>query len=214
MINKQTAKSIDQMFLTIFPDGLEDQTWNDLGKKHDPTKIFKVLENELSEKELKKLLKQKDYETICEVTTKLVKKCTVVSVFEKVAFSNFIAKETSAEFCNALYNFLYNYSEESFESFVSVLSKHKHSKNANAAKWPIISFLKAYQDPNSYVILKPNTVKAVAKALEFDIEYSPRPNYNTYCKVLEMVKQYQSVSSICNNQNLIITQAVMFVVVK
>ncbi len=134
MINSQTAKVIDLKFLTLFPDGFEDEEWNNLGKKHDPSKIFRVFENELSKKELKRLLKEKDYEEICEVTSKLIKKATIVSVFEKVAFSNFIAKETTEDFCVALYNFLYNYNEDTFEEFVSILAKHKHSKNANAAK--------------------------------------------------------------------------------
>lgn len=212
MINSQTAKVIDLKFLTLFPDGFEDEEWNNLGKKHDPSKIFRVFENELSKKELKRLLKEKDYEEICEVTSKLIKKATIVSVFEKVAFSNFIAKETTEDFCVALYNFLYNYNEDTFEEFVSILAKHKHSKNANAAKWPIVSFLKAYQDPNNFIILKPNTVKAVAKALEFDIGYQTKPNYQTYNNVIEMVRQYQDNSSVCKDKNLMLTQAVLFVV--
>ncbi len=104
------AKLIDNHFLTIFPDGFEDIAWNTLGKKHKPDTIIEVLNNDLSKENFTHLLDAHKYYEICEVVTKLVKKVTVVSVFEKVAFSNYIEKVSSSEFCHALYDFLYNYS--------------------------------------------------------------------------------------------------------
>ncbi len=206
------AKVIDNQFLEAFPNGFEDQRWNELGKKHNPNKIFNIFNNEFSKQSFKTLLDEESYEEICEIALKLVKSASVVSVFEKVAFTNFMKYESTSEFCNALFNFLYAYNEQSFETFVSILARHKNQKNANAAKWPIVSFFKAYQDPNNYVLVKPNTVKAVAKALDYDISYQSYPNVETYNKVLEMVKSYKKDSSVCKSSSLMLTQAVLFTV--
>ncbi len=206
------AKLIDNHFLTIFPDGFDDIAWNTLGKKHKPDKIIELLTVDLGKENFKRLLDAHKYYEICEKATQLVKKVTVVSVFEKVAFSNYIEKVSPEKFCFALYDFLYNYNEESFTNFVEVLSLHKHEKNSNAAKWPVVSFFKAYQDSNEFVILKPNTTKSVAKVLEVDIEYTTVPSYKTYCNVVNMVKAYKKESKICENQNLMLTQAVLFTV--
>ncbi len=204
--------NIDRVFLDMFPDGLEDTAWNELGKKHNPNKIFKMFENELSKDNLKHLIDIKKYGEVLDISLAAIKKSSVVSVFEKVAFQNFVKYVDRKEFAEKFYNFLYNYNDKSFEEFVTVLISCKKYKNANPAKWPVISFFKAYQNPEEFVIVKPNTVKAVAKFLDFDIEYKPLPNTNTYKNVLNMVKEYQQNSSICKNENLMITQAVLFVV--
>ncbi len=206
------AKVIDNQFLEKFPNGFDNPMWNELGKKHNPNKIFNIFNNEFSEHSFKALLKDKAYEEICEIALKLVKTASVVSVFEKVAFTNFIKYETTPEFCNALFNFLYAYNDEAFETFVLLLAKHKNQKNANAAKWPIVSFFKSYQDPDNFVLVKPNTVKAVAKVLDYDISYQSYPNVTTYNKILEMVKSYKKDSSVCKDSNLMLTQAVLFTV--
>ncbi len=207
------SNTIDLLFLSKFPDGLNDEMWIELGKKHKPNKIIETINNELSEDNLKEMLENEDYKTICTLVLKLVKKATVVSVFEKVAFQNFINDETTnKDFALAFFDLLYNYNEKSFNEMVSVLAMYKQDKNKNACKWPVITFFISYKDPNKFVILKPNTVKQTAKILEFNIEYSSTPNFKTYTNVINMVENYRENSMICKNENLMIAQAILFTI--
>ncbi len=204
---------IDMKFLELFPLGLEDENWKDLGKKHNPTKVMTLINEDLSQSILKELLNRKDYNKICEISLKIIKKASVVSVFEKVAMQNFFNySDTKVEFSHALYNFLYNFNENSFSAFVDVLAKHKEDKKANVAKWPIVSVFKAYQNPDKYVFVKPNTIKATAKFLEFDIAYKSYPTFKTFKNIEKMITSYKNKSTVCKNENLMIAQAVLFTV--
>ncbi len=83
----------DFAFLEKFPHGVEDEEWLALAKKHKGDSLSKVVKEELSQENMKKLINKKDYRTICEIALKLLRRASVISVFEKVAFSNFLGHE-------------------------------------------------------------------------------------------------------------------------
>lgn len=209
-------KLIENQFLELFPNGTNDDEWKRLGKKHDPTRVINLINDDLSKENLDHLLALKQYDVICDIASEVIKKATVVSVFEKIVFKNFVSyTKTNEEFANALYNFLHNYSEESFNQFVYSLSLTKNLvKNSNSAKWPVVSVFKAYQDRNKYVFVKPTTVKSIAKYLDFDIKYTSYPTYETYQLVSKMINDFRDNSNVAKNQDLMIAQAILFCVVK
>lgn len=205
----------DFAFLQRFPGGLQDELWLSMGKKHKPDNIIKALNTELSKKEMSSNIKKKDYKTICDTALKILRRASVISVFEKMAFRNYLEhEEVQKDFCKALFDFMYNFNEESFRNFTLVLARFKSEKNSNCAKWTIVSFFKAYQDPNEFVFVKPTTTKAIAKALETEIDYSPYPTYNTYMKVHDMIYEYREKSILCKDETLMITEAILYCAVK
>ncbi len=203
--------NIELAFLEQFPNGLQDENWILLGKKHNMKTIHQIYENEFSAKNMKKLIKDKKYKKICELATEIVQKATIISVFEKIAFKNYIANEPIHEpFAKFLYDLLYNFSEENFDNMVNILEAYKGQKNANPCKWPVITAFIALRYPNEHVFVKPTTVKANAKILKMDIEYKSKPNFNTYTKVKDMVINFRESSTICKSENLMIVQAILF----
>ncbi|TLG72943.1 hypothetical protein [Culicoidibacter larvae] len=208
---QKNVDRIEHKFLQIFPEGLSGDDWNNAGKRHNPDKIFEIFQTELTKEALELTLDSGDYEETIDAITAAVRRVSVISVFEKFAFKNYIAhQEIHGPFLEALYQFMYNFNEESFDGLVSVLLRYRHEKNTNPAKWPVVSFFKAYADPDNYVFVKPNTVKGEARVMEWDIQYKSMPNYQTYMQVMEMVKAFRKHSTLCQNENLMITQAVMF----
>lgn len=203
--------ALDRKFLDMFPNGTSDVQWLDLGKKHNPTKVISIINNELSKDNLDKLIEMNKHDEIMDIALTAVKKVSVVSVFEKVAFTNYAKKGGNPLFSNCLFDFLYNYNQDSFMDFVEILQIYK-SEKINPAKWPVVTFFKAYQNPDEFVFVKPTTVKKIAEFLEVDIKYSPTPNYNTYMLISDMIKDYRTQSDICKEENLMITQAILFTI--
>ncbi len=203
---------VDFAFLRQFPEGLNDETWIELGKKHNMKKVYEIYDTVLSEPNMKKLIKEKKYKTICEEATNIIKKATIVSVFEKIAFQNFIANEPiHEEFSKGLYQLLYNFNEESFENMVEILLTYKGNKNSNACKWPVITGFVSLRNEDQ-VFVKPTTVKKIGDFLKVDIEYKSRPNFNTYNKIRNMVINFKKSSEICKDEKLIIVQALLYCV--
>ncbi len=205
--------NIEFNFLKLFPNGLNDEQWHTLGKKHNMKKVYEIYDTTLNEKNMLKLIKNKKYKTICEEATNIIKKATIVSVFEKIAFQNFIANEPiHKEFSERLYDLLYNFNEESFENMVETLLTYKGNKNSNPCKWPVITAFLALKYPDREVFVKPTTVKANAKMLKVNIEYKSKPNFATYNNIKNMVIDFKKSSTLCKNENLMIVQAVLFCV--
>ncbi len=201
----------DFRFLEIFPNGLLDEEWINLGKKHSGQKIVAQINEELSQENFKKLLNAKKYEEVCLIALKLLRKATVVSVFEKVAFSNYLEhEEIKKDFSIALYDFMYKLDKDSFEKFVLLLARYKSEKNNNCAKWTVVTFFIAYLNPSEYAFVKPTTTKAIAKALDCDIDYTPYPTYETYEKVLAMIEDYRKQSDLCKELDMMMTEAVLY----
>lgn len=205
----------DFAFLKRFPNGLEDEEFVGIGRKHKADNLIKAVNEELSKKNLDNLINKKDYKTICEIALKLLRRASVLSVFEKVAFSNFIAhEEIQEDFAKALYNFMYDFNEQNFERFTLILARYRSEKNCNCAKWTVVSFFVAYLDPERFVFIKPTTTKAIANALEVDIEYQSYPIYTVYEKVYNMIYEYREQSDICKGQNIMLTEAILYCAIK
>ncbi len=207
--------SIDNEFLFRFPGGFDDPQWAAGEKKYGKTKkINEILDTELSEIKMEELIEYGEFSVIAESVLKLIRTAAIISVFEKVAFSNFVKeRDTHEPLALALYDLLYHFDENSFEQMVGVLGMYKQDKSMNVLKWPILTIFNSYRDPNNHVLVKPNTVKAISKAVGYDISYTPRPNYSTYTKILNMVKDYRDSSNICKDRNLRTAETVMYIAI-
>lgn len=207
----ENSNIIEQRFYQQFPGGIQDPTFTEMSARYNPDAIVAIFQDELSEKAIKDAIASHEFEVIVEAAHRAIKKVKVVSMFEQMAFSNFLKhKEVYSDFTKALYGFLYQFSEETFDNFVDVLRRYKSEKNANAAKWPIVSFFKAYSEPKKYIFLKPTTIKNLASVLAYDIQYSSLPNYKTYKNVVEMVTKLKEEVPMLENENMMMTQGVIY----
>lgn len=204
-------KFIEQSFLRQFPNGLQDDEFKMLGKKHQSSdRIIKMFKESITIKNLTTRNESIQEETMKSII-KAISQSTLISTFEKVAFKNYI-KDTKIHkpFMEALANMLHDCNEDTMNAFVHVCSLKKNETNANIAKWPIVTFFLAYFDPQNEIFIKPTTIKQVAYIMNVDIEYQALPNFNTYKKARKMILDFKQQSSLVHDENNIMVQAIMY----
>jgi hypothetical protein len=211
----QRYKDIDKYFMKAFPKGLDDPNWLDLSKKHASyKKVIDIFKNELSEENFNEYLLRESYKPLIDATLSVINKSTMVNLFEKIAFRNFVDSNANPkDFLEALYNTLYVDYKTHMAALVKELGKFKSLKNANAAKWGIVTCFLIHAEPNLHVIVKPTTTKAIALFLNTDIAYSATPNIESYEKIKNMILDFKKNSALAKGENNIITQAIMYVAI-
>ncbi|TDR81437.1 hypothetical protein [Paludibacterium purpuratum] len=205
-------QQIDHDFLLRFPGGLADPDWLELGKKHKSvTSVIRLCEEGLAEHTMAAALAQGRLAPLIETCRQIIGRSTTVSTFEKMAFRNYLGfSDIHQPFLQALYELLHHFGPESFANFVDVLQLCRHDHNANPAKWPVVTCFLAYSKPFEHVCIKPTTIKKVAARLGVDIAYQALPNHETYTRVQGMVQSFRQHSTLAQDQNNIIAQAIMY----
>ncbi|MDH6603602.1 hypothetical protein OKW23_000742 [Bacilli bacterium PM5-9] len=202
---------IDDLFLLKYPNGLNDQAFIDLSKKHKSSyKILEIVKNEI---DLESFVLEDTYHINKNISLiiKIVTRSSMISVFEKVAFKHYLEdSKIHSIFLNALYHMLKDFNEDTMNEFVYVLNMRKVEINRKVATWPLITFFLIYFDEYNEVFIKPTTIKRLAKLLECDIKYESMPNYMTYQNVKKMVLEYKKQSKLVKNENNLNVQAIMY----
>lgn len=203
---------IEQDFLLRFPGGLEDPHWLELGKKHRSiAQVIQLCQQQLSVDQLAAAMERRELAAVSEACRQLIGRCTTVSTFEKMAFRNYLGfSDVHLPLTQALHALYADFGPDSFASFVDTLALCRHDGNADAAKWPVVTAFLAYRDPERHVCIKPTTIKKVAARLGVDIGYRPRPDYDCYRRVQDMVATFRQRSPLAAGQNNIIAQAIMY----
>ncbi len=127
---------------------------------------------------------------------RIVSRSSMVSMFEKPKFRDFVAALNSSEkeyLARAFEKRLYGRSRRAgFEEILGVLSLYK------LAKWSVISAVPFYFAPGKEAFVKPTTAKGLIAYLEVeDLCYSPTPSwqfYTGYLKLLDEIKKQVSPS--------------------
>lgn len=192
-------------FYAEYEDGLEDEKWIKLGKKYDDRAIVQFFD-ELDDV----YFMENDEFEIVEDFMKILSKSALISTFEKIALRNYFSNIKSHKaFVNAVKRLYLNGMDE-FDNLVATLSMLKdEEKNANAAKWPIVSTICNYMFDEAYPV-KPTTVKAVAKLLKTDIYYSSKPNLETYQLINQMYEKYRQSNEILRTNDKRFTHAILY----
>ena len=180
-MNLKKLKRLELEFLCHYPQGFNTPGMIEMGKKHKMQKhvdyIHKVCAKDYMNQGL----------SVFFDVMKVVSNSSMVSVFEKVKFRDFVKEvddHDKHELMGAIFELIHGNEEAGFELLVSLLSFYK------LAKWPIISVWLAYYDVHYQVFVKPTTVKKIIKHLELeDITYSPKPNYEFYVKYRKYINE-------------------------
>jgi len=159
-------------FLQKYPAGFNDPEMVAIGKKHKMTKMI-----EFTQESFKKTAFA-NTEEVLQNWIKTVSRSSMVSVFEKPKFKEFInslSPKDKTLIAEGLYQQLHGKDEKGFNAIVDILIKHK------MGKWSIISVVPAYFNPTVEVFVKPTTAKGVVKTFELEgLTYKPAPSWAFY----------------------------------
>jgi len=184
-VNIKKLKQAEAEFLARYPGGFADPAMAPIKKKHNVDKLTEFAQANLTRSHFNRP------EHVCDTLVRIISRSSMVSMFEKPKFRDFVRSLNNHEKEHLAFAFekrLYGRSKRAgFEEILGMLSHHK------IAKWPIISAVPFYFAPKKEAFVKPTTAKGIIAYLEIDdMQYRPGPSwefYSAYVKLLNQVKK-------------------------
>ena len=177
-MNTLKLKAAEKYFFTRYPEGFSSPEMIEISKKHKPEKMHSMARELFSKDAFS------DTEKTIENMIKIISRSSMVSVFEKPKFRDYARSLDSGEkeiLVRGLEDFLYKDQETGFSAMVDILLPGK------IAKWPVITVIAEYFNPQVEIFVKPTTAKNILSFFEIDYPvYKPRPSFNFY-------KEYRNV---------------------
>jgi hypothetical protein len=122
--------------------------------------------------------KFKHPELIARNMEKIIRRSSIVSVFEKMRFRDFsstLSRHDSEWLSSGLEELLHGNAQTGFEMILDLL------KSQQLAKWSLMTVCQTYFHPQQDVFIKPTTVKGVIAYFELKhLQYRPTPSWNFY----------------------------------
>jgi len=175
----EKLKQAEAEFLQQYPRGFGSPEMLAVGKKHNMAKMIELSQEVFAKKAFK------DIDTLAENMIKVVSRSSMVSMFEKPKFRDFVRrlqKDEKSYLVNALKDILHGKQERGFEAMVGILLTEK------LAKWSLVSIIPAYFSPDQEVFVKPTTAKGVIQHFEVPgLIYKPLPSWDFYQRYRAMI---------------------------
>lgn len=197
-MNYQKLKEAEAGFLLRYPGGFADPGMEPIKKKHNVDKLVEFTQLSLTRENFNRP------EFITETLIKIVSRSSMVSMFEKPKFRDFVRSLNSHEkqaLADSFEKRLYGRQKQrGFEEILGFLSHYR------IAKWAVISVVPFYFSPRREAFVKPTTAKGILAYLEItDLEYKPTPSwafYKGYLALLADIKKQVAPSLSPNNAAL------------
>ena len=194
-MNLKKLREAESLFLHRYPGGFENEEMQKvIAKRHNVGKLSEFTATALAKKNFAKP------GAILDDVVKIVSRSSMVSMFEKPKFRDYVNGLASAdrEFLVAGYKrLLHGKQEKGFNDVLDVLSEGK------LAKWSLMTIHLHHFRPQREVFVKPTTTKNVIRQFEIeDLEYRPRPSwafYERYRDVIDEMKAQLNPSLSPNN---------------
>ncbi|MBA3665729.1 MAG: hypothetical protein H0W61_16220 [Bacteroidetes bacterium] len=177
-------------FLHFFRKGFQDQKYLDWERNYK-WNAHKVWEEQLNEKEFKRLLDNEEYHEIAKRAVNMESKTNLLFSFEKMALRDAVKPDKGAEiFSKGLFNYVYGKEplQVRFENFATTLSQLPR-KQTRVLTWPLQTVFGFIANPDEHIFLKPRVTQAAAEVYDFDFDYKSKPNWNTYQSLIKFAKQ-------------------------
>jgi hypothetical protein len=106
--------------------------------------------------------------------------------FEKMALRDALrSPEGVRDFAHGLYDYLHGRGglERRFERWVETLDGLPR-RQTRVLTWPLVTVFGFIAQPLEHMFMKPNTIRAAARAYGCDLPYQSRPSWETYGSLL------------------------------
>ncbi len=186
VMNVALLKSAEAQFLKRYPGGFQHPEMKAISKKHQLEKRV----TQAREWFAYDRFVENDGVTVTDAMIKLVSASSLISVFEKPKFRDTVktlSKEERQALADALHNRLYGDAKEGFEEMTAILSPHQ------IAKWPILTVIPAYLQPEREAFVKPTTAKGILSHFAVEnLKYSPKPSWGFYAGFRDFIVELKS----------------------
>jgi hypothetical protein len=175
-------------FLRQFPGGFRDPTYLDWERDYKWETHLRW-EEVLSRDTFRQLLRDGD---AAEAAVRAVRveqrsRHAMLFSFEKMALRDALRSPDGAnDFAHGLYDYLHGRGslERRFERWVTTIDGLPR-RQTRVLTWPLATVFGFIAQPGEHMFMKPNTIRAAARAYGYDLPYRSRPNWETYSRLLE-----------------------------
>lgn len=194
-MNIEKLKDAERRFLAQYPGGFSNPQMIEIAKKHRAEKMNRLAQGSFSADEFD------DPSDIVASIAKIISQSSVISVFEKPKFRDFIKSMNHSEkvhLAHGLKEFLHGNEEMGFNMMAGILGAYK------LAKWPLLTVCPVYYRSHEQVFIKPTTVKSIINYFELEgLSYSPKPSYEFYVAYRdELIRMKSQVDISLQSDNL------------
>lgn len=201
-------------FLRFFPEGFRDAGYLETERDYKWASHLRWRES-LGQQEFAALLRVGSHDEIAARAVRIEQRSrySMLFSFEKMALRDAVKSASgAATFAEGLFAFLHGGGElqQRFEAWVGAVAKLPR-KQTRVLTWPLITVFGFIAQPEQHVFMKPNTLRAAARAYGFDLEYQSRPNWNTYSRLLELGARVRSEQRDLRPRDMIDIQSFLWV---
>ena len=208
------ALSCRRKFLHFFPEGFRDEAYLETERDYKWESHLRWCES-LGQQEFAALLGAGRHDEIASRAVRIEQRSrySMLFSFEKMALRDALKSESGPQtFAEGLFAFLHGVGDlrPRFEAWVDALAKLPR-KQTRVLTWPLATVFGFIAQPERHIFMKPNTIRAAARAYGFDIEYQSRPNWRTYSRLLELAACVRSEQRDLRPRDMIDIQSFLWV---
>ncbi|MES2625310.1 MAG: hypothetical protein V4628_08530 [Pseudomonadota bacterium] len=171
-MDEQKLRRAEAVFFQRYPGGFLHPELLAVRKKHKVEQMINLAATSFAKSNFK------NTDLIIENVVRVVSRSSMVSVFEKMNFRDFVRALNPVDkklFAEGLKNFLHGNRQKGFESMLGVLAKGR------LAKWSLLTIIPNYFAPQQEVFIKPTTAKGVIAFFGLQgLHYNPFPDWEFY----------------------------------
>jgi hypothetical protein len=172
-MNLSKLRQAETAFLHRYPGGFDNPELIAIrNKKHKPDQMIALAQESFARGNFK------HPGLIALNMEKIIRRSSIVSVFEKIRFRDFasaLSRHDTEWLSSGLEELLHGNEQTGFEMMLDLLKSQK------LAKWPLMTVCQPYFHPRRDVFIKPTTVKGVMEYFELKtLQYRPLPSWEFY----------------------------------
>ena len=80
--------------------------------------------------------------------------------------------------------------ERRFDGWVATIEALPR-RQTRVLTWPLVTVFGFIAQPDTHMFMKPNTIRAAARAYGYALPYQSRPNWTTYAELLDLAAEKQ-----------------------
>ena len=201
-------------FLRLFPRGFRDEDYIETERDYKWESHLRW-RGALATEQFKALLLEERYEEIAARAVRIEQRSlySMLFSFEKMALRDAVKSSQGAR-TFAIELFAYLYGEGSLQSRFTAWVEAVASlprRQTRVLTWPVVTVFGFIAQPRQHMFMKPNTMRAAARAYGFELDYRSRPNWHTYSKLLELAAQVRADQRDLGPRDMIDAQSFLWV---
>jgi hypothetical protein len=179
-------------FLRRFPGGFRDPVYLDWERDYKWETHLRWQES-LPRPVFRRLLREGRHAEAAALAVRVEQRSrhSMLFSFEKMALRDALRSDQGArDFADGLYALLHGRGglAHRFDRWVAVIDGLPR-RQTRVLTWPLATVFGFIAQPGTHMFMKPNTVRAAARAYGYDLPYRPRPSWELYAALLDFCER-------------------------